>query len=232
MALFKNKNANKVPLSPRGSLLQKYNNSRNNLLLVVIFTLVNMVMLIVGSSSYFLFSASIPYYLTLFGMLYTGRMPEEIYSSDWEGFQFYDTSYLAIMLAISVVLVAVYVLCWIMGKKHGFGWLIFALISFIIDTIFMFVIVDVSADMILDVVFHAWVIISLGSGIAAALKLNKMPPEENEPAEYQGGIPEMPAPLESGAPIENIPQPILISATDTQINEIPQETVNDIPEEK
>ena len=231
MALFKNKNANKAPLSPRGSLLQKYNNSRNNILLVVIFTLINMVMLIVGSSSYFLFSASIPYYLTLFGMLYTGRMPEEIYGSDWEGFQFYDTSYLAIMIAISVVLVVIYALCWIMGKKHGFGWLVFALISFVIDTIFMFVIVGVSADMILDVVFHAWVIISLGSGIAAALKLNKMPPEENEPAEYQGGIPEMPAPLESGAPVENIPQPVSVPAAESGANEIPQETVNHIPEE-
>ena len=47
-----------------------YRGSRYNLLVVLIFTVINLVMLLVGSGSYFLFSASIPYYLTVFGYMF------------------------------------------------------------------------------------------------------------------------------------------------------------------
>lgn len=224
MGLFKKDTAQSAPLSPQAALLQRYNGSRNNLLLVVGFTLVNMVMVIAGSSSYFLFSASIPYYLTFFGMLYTGKLPADYYYGVTD-FEPLATGFLAIMVVVSVVLVAIYAICWLMSKKHGFGWLIFALISFVIDTIFMFVIVGVSADMILDIVFHAWVIVSLCSGISAAIKLNKLPPQEDIAESYQGGIPVMAeAPIMNNMPTEPV-------APAEQSNEIPQEPVNEIPEE-
>ena len=79
--------------------------------------------------------------------------------------------------------------------------------------------------MIIDVVFHVWVIISLASGISAAVKLTKLPPEK--PAtDMQAGIPTL----------EQQPDYTAISteaapATTEQVNELPTETVNDIPKE-
>ena len=224
MALFKKPSVQGAPISPQQSLLQRYNGSRNNLLLVVAFTLVNMVLLIAGSSSYFLFSASIPYYLTFFGMLYTGKMPADYYY-EWTDFEPAATSFLVIMIAISVILTAVYALCWFLSKKRGFGWLVFALISFVVDTIFMFVFVGFSADMIIDVVFHVWVIISLASGISAAVKLTKLPPEE--PAtDMQVGVPTL-----EQQPDYTAISTEAASAPTEQVNELPTETVNDIPKE-
>ena len=62
MGLFKRRQA-PVEVSPHVLLENKYLSSRNNLLLVIIFTLINIVMAALGNDSYFLFSASIPYYI-------------------------------------------------------------------------------------------------------------------------------------------------------------------------
>ncbi len=225
MGLFKKNIAQGTPLSPQEALLQRYNGARNNLILVVAFTLVNMVMLVAGSSSYFLFSASIPYYLTFFGMLQTGNLPADYYYG-WTDFLPSHTSFLVIIIIISVILTAIYALCWFLSKKRGFGWLVFALISFIIDTIFMFVFVGFSADMIIDVVFHTWVIISLSSGISAAVKLTKLPPQEEAPVDIQADIPTMVQQRDyTVTPVESAP------AAAEQVNELSQETVNEIPKE-
>ncbi len=234
MGLFNKKTTEQqTPLSPQAALLQRYNSARNNLLLVVAFSLVNMVMIIAGSSSYFLFSASVPYYLTFFGMLYTGKLPADYYvgATDFEPF---PTSFLTTMAVISVVIVGIYALCWFMSKKHGFGWLIFSLISFAIDTIFMFVIVGVSADMILDIVFHIWVLISLCSGVAAAVKLNKLPPEETNHENYQDGVPVMvqePTITNVSAKPVDFWEPQQQSHVQPQYDEVPKESVDDIPKE-
>lgn len=224
MGLFKNNTSQGAPLSPQATLLQRYNGSRNNLIFVVAFTLVNMVMLIAGSSSYFLFSSSIPYYLTFFGMYHTGKLSADYYYGETE-FEPLATSFLVITVVISLVIVAIYGVCWLMSKKHGFGWLIFALISFGIDTIFMFSFEGFSADMILDIIFHVWVIFSLCSGISAAVKLNKLPPQEGIAESYQGGVPVMAeVPILNNTPAEPI-------STTERSNELLEETVNDISKE-
>lgn len=174
MGLFKNKNAQNM--SERQKLTSRYNGARHNILLVVAFTLINSVLLFAGGDSYFLFSAAIPYYMTLFGLLYTGRMPAEWY----EGVEFQPDpdSVLYIYLAIAVVIVAFYALCWFLSKKHGYGWLVVALLLFVADTFAMFYFTGFSADMILDFVFHVWVLVSLASGIIGAINLKKLPEEE------------------------------------------------------
>ena len=60
----------KTPASPE-ALARGYKNERGNLLLVVIFTVVNAFMAFMGSSSYFLFSAYLPYYSVIFGLVLT-----------------------------------------------------------------------------------------------------------------------------------------------------------------
>lgn len=222
MALFKNK-AQQANLSEHAVLTNKYNSSRNNLLLVVAFTVINLVLLLTGSTTYFLFSASIPYYLPFFGMIYTGKMPAEYYEG-WADFQPYPTTILTVLTVIAVILIAVYLLCWLLSKKHGFGWLVVSLVCFIADTIFMFVALQITSDMILNIVFHAWVIISLFSGVSASVKLKKLPPEEQNPVVYDGGVPDM-----ASLPTINETAPV---TANEQPAELPQEPVNEIPEEE
>ncbi len=176
MGLF-NKPQTQDNMSEKQKLTNKYNTSRNNILLIVVFTLINSVLLFTGSDSYFLFSAAIPYYMTLFGLLYTGRMPAEWYEGVEEFIPDPD-SVLVFYLGIAIIALVLYALAWLLSKKKGYGWLIVALIMFVIDTAAMFYFTGFSADMILDIVFHAWVIISLISGIITAKKLKKLPEEE------------------------------------------------------
>ena len=205
MGLFKNKNTQNM--TERQKLTARYNGARSNILLVIAFTLINSVLLFTGSDSYFLFSAAIPYYMTLFGLLYTGRMPAEWYEGV-ENFQPDPDAVLYVYVAIAVVIVALYALMWFLSKKHGYGWLVAALLLFVADTFAMFYYTGFTADMILDFVFHIWVLVSLTSGIIAAINLKKLP--EEEPYLAQEGqtysyIPQTEAPFENNevyAPVE------------------------------
>lgn len=163
-------------------LENKYLSSRNNLLLVVIFTLVNVIIAITGGDTYFLFSASIPYYIALFVAIWCGKMPEYYYEgSGLTEADFLPNSVLIVGAIIAVLILAIYLLFWVMSKKKV-GWLIAALVFFALDSIFMLVIFGISADMIIDALFHIWVIVYLAIGINAHSKLKKLPIEvEAEP---------------------------------------------------
>lgn len=168
---------------------QRYNRSRMNLLLVVVFTAINLILLVTNADTYFLFSAFIPYFITVMGMLLCGRFPEEYYDG-MEDMVFLDNSAFVILLIISVVLTLLYLLAWIMSGKKRVGWLIFALVFFGLDTIGMLVLNGIAVDSVIDILFHAWVIVDLILGIRAHYKLKKMPVEEAQPAEYSEGASE------------------------------------------
>ena len=175
MALFKNpKNQN---MTEEQKLRTRYNTARTNILLVIILTLINSALLFLGSDTYFVFSAAIPYYMTLMGLLYTGRMPAEWYEGA-EGFIPEPDVVLYIYLAIAIAFVVFYALTLVLSKKHGYGWVLAALLVFVGDTFAMFYLNGFSEDMILDIVFHAWVVISLARGVIAAVNLKKLPEEE------------------------------------------------------
>lgn len=175
--IFSNKKVQQ--LSQREQLTNKYMSARHNLLLVVIFTAVNIGLLVAQSNSYFLFSASIPYYLVDLGMFLCGKYPMEYYA-ELGMVEFFPNSFLVVMIVIAVVILAMYLLAWIFSKKPRVGWMIFALVIFALDTLFMLLIMGISADMILDIVFHAWVVISLINGIVSYSKLKKLPEEAPE----------------------------------------------------
>ena len=176
--LFSNKNTQQ--LSQNEMLANKYLRARHNILLVVIFTLVNIILLVTNSNTYFLFSATIPYYLADLGMLLCGKYPEEYYMG-LEGIAFLNDGFLVFMLAIAAVILLLYLFSWIFCKKPRVGWMIFALVFFVLDTLGMLWLMGISSDAIIDIVFHGWVIISLTSGIVSYFKLKKLP--EEEPAE-------------------------------------------------
>lgn len=177
MANLLNKNTNCMPTSPRANLEVKYNKSITNLLLVVIFSLINIVLLVTNADMYFLFSAYIPYLLADYGMFYCGMYPEEVYEyvPDME---FLNSSFLVTTLVIAAVILLLYLLSWLFAKRQKVGWLIFALIFFVVDTVVMFLFTGFAVESIMDVVFHAWVIVSLIIGISTYFKMKKLPVEE------------------------------------------------------
>ena len=78
-----------------------------------------------------------------------------------------------------------YVLPFIFSKKLRPGWLLFTLVIFILDTLFMLIDVGVQSDMLVDYLFHIWVIVSLFIGVSAGYKLKKLPSEEEEQPEWE-----------------------------------------------
>lgn len=168
-------NVSNAPQTQRQALVNKYSAARSNLLIVVAFSLVNILMLATNSGTYFLFSASVPYLLTDIGMGLCGMYPPEYYEG-LEGMYILDKSVFVILLVISLLILGVYLICWIFSKKKC-GFLITALVLFSIDTVVMLLSYGLSS--IVDLVFHVWIIVILSIGINAHFKLKKLPPEEN-----------------------------------------------------
>ncbi len=179
MALFSRKNVQQPPL--RMQLESKYNSASYNLYLLVAFTVINLIFVLTGSNTYFLFSATIPYYITFFSMYICGRLPEEMYEYSMSEYEFYDDSFFTVALIAAVIITALYLLCAIFSRKHRVGWIIAATVLFAIDTVGMFVIYGISLDMLLDYLFHAWVLYYLIAGIMAHNKLKKLPEEIEVP---------------------------------------------------
>lgn len=176
MSILKNNQKSKA-LSPKEELENKYKSSLSNLLLVMAFTAINIVLLVTNADTYFLFSAFIPYLCVDTGMYLCGMYPQEYYVGDEV---FLDKSFFAVMIAVAIVMLLLYLISWIMAKKQKVGWLIFALAIFIADTAAMLVLTEIGADSIIDIVFHGWVIVSLVMGINAHKKMKNLPEEAAE----------------------------------------------------
>ncbi len=157
----------------REELQKKVAGSRSNLLVVVIFTVLNIVLLLLDSGRYFLFSASGPYYATAFGIGMDYGMLQMGYESK---------VFTIIALVLSAVVLGLLLLCWGMSKKKT-GWLTAAFVIMVLDTLVLLGISladpEIFTDNILDFVFHAWVLVSLGSGMSAGKKLKSLPAERS-----------------------------------------------------
>ncbi len=176
MGLFNKRQA--APLSPRMTMENRYNTARANLLLAVVFTVINLVLLVAANGeTYFLFSVFVPYYVTLLAMILCGKFPAEYYGADWEGVEFFGNGLFIAALVFAAVMLVLYVLCYVLSSRKRVGWLIAALVLFSLDTVLMFVLQGVALDALMDVLFHAWVIVCLAMGIHAHFKLKALPPE-------------------------------------------------------
>lgn len=179
--LFKNKQNEAVPQSQ--TLASKYANARHNILLIVGFTLINIILLVTQSNTYFLFSAYLPYLIVDLGMALCGMYSAEYYGGDLSSFEFLGREFLVGTLVVAAAILLLYLLSWIFSNKGRVGWMIFALVFFAIDTVAMLLLTDIALDMIMDIVFHVWVIVSLVSGIFAYYKLRKLPEEPAMPVD-------------------------------------------------
>lgn len=178
--LFKNESANEA-VSQRQTLESKYTGARHNILLILAFSVINIILLVTNSNTYFLFSAYVPYVIVDLGMALCGMYPSEYYGEDLTGMEFLGKEFLTVTIVIAALLLVLYLLSWIFSKKNRVGWLIFALVFFSIDTAMMLLLTGFSMDFIVDSIFHGWVIVSFAGGISAHYKLKKLPEEPELP---------------------------------------------------
>lgn len=161
-------------LAERERLQKKYDSARSNLLLAIVLTVVNIVLFFTGSGTMLLFSVSVPYYAVIFGDVF-GIAP--------------------VGVCFAVVVLVAYFLCWLLSKKRV-GWLIAALVLFLIDTLAMagmyMLIEDTSG--IMDGLIHIWVLYYLFAGVSAHGKQKKLPSVSKMPAEEEA-LPDYSTPL-------------------------------------
>ena len=180
---FKANVQNTAPMSPREEVEMKYKRSRANLLLVIIVSVVNLFTLALNGS-YFLFSASIP------------AIPVELAMpmSEEEVVVFSD---FIVPIIIGIILTVPYLLCWVFSKKRA-GWMIPALVFFSFDCLYLFLLATIDPTaVIIDILFHAWVMFYLITGVINGFKLKKMPEDEPLP-EFGEIVTEGETPAEDG----------------------------------
>lgn len=166
---------NEKQTNAKGNNLEtRYKNSIGNLLVVVIFSVINIVLLLTGTDTYFLFSAFVPYFIVDYGRVMCGMYPEEFYS-DLPMEEFLDSSFLIVMVAIAAVIIVAYLVCWVLAKKKKVAALFVSLVLFVADTLLMLYMVGFSADIIIDIIFHIWVIVYLITAISTYYKIKNTP---------------------------------------------------------
>ena len=145
-------------LMPKALAEKKYKSSRNNFLLMLGFTVLNVILLIFNSGVMMLFSATIPYYAIALGM-----MAE-------------TTGQLVFFLSLGIGMIVAYLICFIFSKKH-YGFMIAALVLFVIDTVALIGLYTIALDVsgIIDLAIHAWVMYYLITGIINGYKLRHLP---------------------------------------------------------
>lgn len=173
--LFGNRGA---PVPERQILKNRYATARHMLILVAVLTALNVFLTATNSDSYFLFSASLPIILTVEGMFYCGKLPEDFYTGEFAGMEFLDESVFFVLAAISVAIAVSYFVLWILSAKGRGVWLLVSLILFSLDTLLMFGYYGIDLSMLTDIIIHVIVIIFLVSGVIAHHKLKDLPDEE------------------------------------------------------
>lgn len=163
---FKANVQNTAPMSPREEVEMKYKRSRYNLLLVAIVSIVNLFYMAFGER-YFLFSARLPSILVELTLV---TAPEDVTVA---------LADLLVPIVVGVILSLPYLLCFFFSKKRP-GWMVAALVFFGLDCIYLLTMYYLT-DVIPDILFHAWVMFYLITGVINGFKLKKMPEEEPLP---------------------------------------------------
>ena len=149
----------------RAEVEGKYINARRNLLLMMVLTAINIIVLAVGSDTMLLFSATVPYFAAI--------MASEV------------GTITILPFVVGFALLIPYLLSWIFSKNR-WGWMVVALVLFVLDTLAMIGIYWLLIGLengIFDIVIHIWVLYYLIIGVKYGAMLKKMPIEEEEEVE-------------------------------------------------
>lgn len=142
---------------------QLLSRSRGFFLTIIIFTIINLVLLVLDRGTYFLFSASIPYYLTGLSLMMDGGVIGQNAT---------------IALGVSGVLLAAYFLCWLLSARKSV-WLTVGIAIFVLDTAALVYVclklLESPLDGLFDLLIHALLIWEMSKGITAAKNLKDMP---------------------------------------------------------
>lgn len=138
--------------------------SNSNVLAMIAFTLFNIILIIANADISFPFSAAVPMYLVLMFSELCGMRSEEFYEmnygSDWKQLEFIDSGVFWVVVAIAVIMVAVYFALWYFSKKKKV-FSIILMVLYAIDTLgllgFCTVVYAFNGSALIDFVFHAWV---------------------------------------------------------------------------
>jgi hypothetical protein len=164
----------------REYLENQFHSGRMNLLMMISFTVTNIVLLLAESGLYFLFSATIPYFLAALG----AEMDMQLGGS----------TYVTTAVVVCAVILGVYLLLWFLSKKRP-GMLYVAFGLFALDTVALLAMALLAGGLveeIVNIIFHGWVLFSLFQGARCGGKLKNMP--EATPitgADYTGTSPEL-----------------------------------------
>lgn len=157
-----------VDVNSREYQEQVLTRSRGFLLTIIVFTIINLVLLVLKQGTQFLFSASVPYYMTLLGM----SMDSESAAALAVG------QNATIALVIAVVILLVYLACWILSAKKVM-WLNIGIVLFVLDTAVLIYaclkVLDSPLDGIVDLLAHVLIIWEMSKGVTAAKNLKSMP---------------------------------------------------------
>ena len=159
-------------MSTREMIQQKYKTARNNLLLMLILTVINIILYLVGSDTMMLFSATVPYFGVIIGSVSGSQI------------------FFIFCACIAVAILILYLLCWILSKDH-YGWMIVALVLFIIDTLAMIGMYLGMGEIsgILDVVIHVWVLYYLIIGVKYGKQIKNLLEEPVNEIDLEQGAP-------------------------------------------
>ena len=164
------------PRIQKQALKSRYSAARMNFLLFIIFSAVNLIMLAIGTNTYFLFSATVPYLIVQLAKVYCGMLPPEYYTGELAGMEVADKSFFYISLGAAALVLVIYLLCWILSKKNNVRWLTIGLVLIIFDTVLL--VLNSGLASIIDLIFHIWMIVIIWIGIKAHSKLKSLPKDE------------------------------------------------------
>ena len=171
-------NQNIAPqIDPREKYMRKIQSARVDIILMIMLTIINMFLTFTESQTYFVFSAFIPYRILLESAFYAGKLPEVYYEGIEGELEFFDLGIFYIAIAIVAVILAVYLLCFLLSKKKH-AWLIVATVIFAADTMYLLsyaVNYNVIAECVIDILLHAYVLYCLISAVISSYKLKKLP---------------------------------------------------------
>ena len=164
-------------------LFQRYHTGRFNLLILIALTVINIILVVTGANRYYLFSASIPYYVAYAAAFNCGKFPAEEYERLETELAFNGTGYLIAMTALALLLLSFYLVCFFMSK-HRPAWLKLALIFIAVDTVALIVLFGVSLSSVLDIICHGIVIYELVSALKAEKRLRALPEGPSQGSRY------------------------------------------------
>lgn len=164
----------------------KMRNARMYILIILALTVLNILFAFIGTDSYFLFSASIPYQLTVVSGFLCGKLPDVFYE-DIPSFTPLPDLIFYVCVAISLVVLALYLISFLCTKRSKAFYTV-AAILFTIDCVFMagVTIYDgFSSGMIIDILLHGFLLYSFIVGAVASFKAKKLEKERNLHAPVQ-----------------------------------------------